>query len=325
MKIVLVGAGGMAMSHVQAYQLLGVKDICAVVDPVLENAKRAAEPFGANIYATVEEMLEKENPDIADICAPSFLHFQYAMTFLERRMHVMCEKPMAHTVKDAETMLETAKKNGVVLMVGQLLRFWPEFVYLKGLIDTGTYGPVRHLEFRRQYGMHPEGWYLNPELCKMVCFEMHIHDADFVNFLFGLPKAIDSIGIEEPDIHMSYVNTRYIYDTEIPMVVQAEGGWSNSTLPFAGGFRATFNRAVLEYADGVLTMYEAGKEPEIIKLTDGSVPHDIVALQKELREFLGAAEGKGEVKTVTPESARDTIRMVSAELESSAKHQPVVF
>lgn len=40
MKIVLVGAGGMAMSHVQAYQLLGVKDICAVVDPVLENAKR---------------------------------------------------------------------------------------------------------------------------------------------------------------------------------------------------------------------------------------------------------------------------------------------
>ena len=46
MKIALVGAGGMAMSHVQAYQLLGVKDICAVVDPVLENAERAAKPFG---------------------------------------------------------------------------------------------------------------------------------------------------------------------------------------------------------------------------------------------------------------------------------------
>ena len=58
MKIALVGAGGMAMSHVQAYQLLGVKDICAVVDPVLENAERAAKPFGANVYTTVEEMLE---------------------------------------------------------------------------------------------------------------------------------------------------------------------------------------------------------------------------------------------------------------------------
>lgn len=326
MKIALVGAGGMAMSHVQAYKLLGFKNICAVVDPVAENAMRAAEQFGAHVYKTIDRMLENEHPDIADICAPSFLHTDFTVRFIKEKIHVMCEKPMAYTVSDADQMIASAKEMGVYLMVGQLLRFWPEYEYLKDSIDNGTYGAVRHIEFKRQYGAHLKGsWYMDPKLCKMVCFEMHIHDADFVNYVFGLPDSVDSIGIEEPDIHMSYINTRYMYKNNTSVLIQAEGGWSDSTLPFAGGYRATFNHVVLEYQGGILMLYEADKEPKQITLTDGSISHDIVALTKELREFLNAVEGKGEIKTVTTESSRDTIRLVTGELLSSAQRKPFAF
>jgi len=326
LKIALIGAGGMAMSHVQAYKMLGVKSICAVVDPVIENAMRAAEPFGAHVYDSVDKMLEFETPDVVDICAPSFLHSEYALLFIKRKIHVLCEKPMAHTVDDANRMIDAAKENGVCLMIGQILRFWPEYEYLKELIDSGTYGEVRHIELKRQYGMHPHGsWYMDPELCKMVCFEMHIHDADFVNYVFGFPDAVDSVGIEEPDIHMSYISTRYLYNDRPSTIIQAEGGWSDSSLPFAGGYRVTFNHAVLEYDKGILMLYESGREPKQINLTDGSIPHDLVALKKELNEFLNAVQGKGQIKTVTPESSRDTIRLVSAELVSSTQRKPFFF
>lgn len=326
MDIVIIGAGGMAGSHKKAYDLMEDAHIIAVVDTVQQNALAISPPEEAEIFSSIDEMLVHTKPDIVDICVPSFLHQEYAIKCMKRGIHVFCEKPMAHSSRDANRMIQTAKDNHVCLMIGQVLRFWPEYEYLKNLIEEEPYGPLRHLQLTRQYGTHPPGsWYMDKNLCKMVCFEMHIHDADFVNYVFGLPGAVDSVGIEEPDIHLSYIHTRYLYDSH-PAIIQAEGGWSDSSLPFAGGFKATFDHAVLLYADGILMLYpHNGRDEQILFPMQDKLSSDIVGVHKELTEFMDCIHNGTESSTVSLRSARDTIYLIEKEMQSAACRKPVVL
>lgn len=317
MRIGLVGTGGMGGNHVEAYQYVKGLEAIAVADTNYAAACAHAEKLGCKAYHNLDEMLDNESLDAVDICVPSFLHTEYAIKCIERGLHVFCEKPMAHSLDDANRMIAALKAHGTKMMVGQVLRYWPEYRYLKDCIDDKRFGPLRFLSLTRQYGMHPKGsWYMNPELCKMVCYEMHIHDTDMVNYLFGIPDAIHSVGCEQPDIHMSYINTHYIYN-DAPFAVVAQGGWNDSTLPWAGGFLAAFEHGTLEYKDGVVTCYAADTAPVTAVLdTLEGVPSEIVGVYQELTDFTDYVEGRRSEAGVTPESARDTIYMVDKECEA---------
>jgi len=317
MKIALVGTGGMGLNHIEAYQYVKGLEVVAVADTQFESAQKYAKQLGCRAYASLDEILENEQPDAVDICVPSFLHTEYTLKCIEKGLHVFCEKPMAHTLAEADKMIEAANAHGVKLMVGQVLRYWPEYQFLKKCIDDQRYGKLCHLSLTRQYGMHPEGsWYMDPNRCKMVCYEMHIHDTDMVNWLFGKPAAIDSIGCERPEIHMSYINTHYLYPGA-GFSVAALGGWNDSTLPWAGGYLAAFEHGTVEYLNGVVTCYPSKTEPfkpdmEVL----AGVPSEIASVYQELVEFVDWIDGKAEGTSVTPESARDTIMMVEKECES---------
>ena len=317
MNIALIGTGGMGSNHVEAYQYCKDITVLAVADVDFESARKYSKKLNCNAYCSLDEVLENERPDAVDICVPSFLHAEYSLKCLKRGIHVFCEKPMAHSVEDADRMLEAARKSGAKLMVGQVLRYWPEYQFLKRCIDNKPYGTLRYLSLTRQYGMHPKGsWYMNPELCKMVCYEMHIHDTDMVNYLFGLPDALHSIGCEQPDIHMSYINTHYIYNGA-DFAVVAQGGWNDSSLPWAGGYLAAFEHGTVAYKDGVVTCYPAEEKPFPAKLeTLEGVPSEIVGVYQELTEFVDLVAGRVEMTGVTPKSARDTIYLVGMECQS---------
>lgn len=326
MKITLVGAGGMGANHIQAFPYVKGLEVMAIVDANLEIAQRYAKQMNCRAYHSLDEMLEHEQPDAVDICVPSFLHTDYALKCIDRGLHVFCEKPMAHTCREADEMIARAAHSGVKLMVGQVLRYWPEYRFLKACIDDQRYGKLCYLSLTRQYGMHPEGsWYLNQDLCKMVCYEMHIHDTDMVNYLFGLPDAVDSVGSERPEIHMSYINTHYLYHGK-GFAVSALGGWNDSTLPWAGGYLAAFEHGTLEYKNGVVTCYPSRTEPFTAQLeTLEGVPSEIVGVYQELTEFVDWIAGRIEKTAVTPQSARNTIFMVEKECESVRTGQRIAL
>jgi len=70
---------------------------------------------------------------MADICTPTSTHKDLVIQCADRGLHVMVEKPMAHTLEDARSMLEAVQRNKGLFMVAQVLRFWPEYAYLKQL------------------------------------------------------------------------------------------------------------------------------------------------------------------------------------------------
>lgn len=221
-------------------------------------------------------------------------------------------------------MIRTAQKKNVKLMVGQVLRYWPEYRYLKECIADQRFGRLRYLSLTRQYGKHPEGsWYMDENRCKMVCYEMHIHDTDMVNYLFGMPDALDCVGCEQPSIHMNYVNTHYIYHNA-DFAVTVQGGWNDSTLPWAGGYLAAFEYGAVEYKDGVVTCYPSKTRPYQPELdTLAGVSSEIVGVYQELKEFGALVSGEIDETTVTPQSARNTILMVEKECEALSKGERV--
>jgi predicted dehydrogenase len=97
-------------------------------------------------------LIERDDIDLIDICVPGNLHAEIAIAALEAGKHVLCEKPLANSVEEAEQMTaaaEAAKANGVYAMCGFSYRRTPALALAKRLVDSGALGPIRHV--RAQY------------------------------------------------------------------------------------------------------------------------------------------------------------------------------
>ena len=93
-------------------------------------------------YTSIDEMLEKEELDILDICLPTYLHVPTAVKAMKKGIHVLSEKPISLKEEDIELAYSTAKENNVCFMIAQVLRFWPEYELIKELYDSGKYGKL---------------------------------------------------------------------------------------------------------------------------------------------------------------------------------------
>ncbi|HEY8500082.1 MAG TPA: Gfo/Idh/MocA family oxidoreductase, partial [Clostridia bacterium] len=167
MKVALIGAGSISSRHITMMKEIGEYQVIAIADPVFSLAKELAEPCGAKAYESIDNLLEDCQPELVDICSPAYLHYEHTLKCLSAGLNVFCEKPMTHTTEEADELIALAKEKGVFYMVGHVLRFWPEYEFLKKMIYKQPYGRLRYALFNRQYGTHrPGSWYMDPEKCK---------------------------------------------------------------------------------------------------------------------------------------------------------------
>ena len=167
-KIGLVGCGSIGAVHYGAYcKLKGVK-IAAVCDldplraenmlqgkPVTGNIPgkkvkpNSFNPAEAAVYTSLDEMLRDPEIDIVDICLPTFLHKEAVIKSAKAKKDILCEKPLALNLKDADQMLAAVKKNKVKFMVAHVIRFWPEYVVLTEYITKQALGKLLELNLQR--------------------------------------------------------------------------------------------------------------------------------------------------------------------------------
>ena len=96
-------------------------------------------------YEDYREMLAAEKPDLVSVCVPNVFHKPMAIAALQHGKHVLCEKPMALTREDCLEMISACEENGVKLMEAFMYRFTTRVRILKGLLDSGAVGEVRHI------------------------------------------------------------------------------------------------------------------------------------------------------------------------------------
>ncbi|SEO16527.1 Gfo/Idh/MocA family protein [Paenibacillus sp. OV219] len=191
-RVAVVGNGAIAIRrHIPEYAANPNVEFVAFVDPVIERAQELAEKYGAEAFASYEEMLSKVKPDAVSVCTPNYLHAPVTIAAANAGAHVLVEKPMASTDEEAAAMIEAASKNGVYLMVGHNQRLMPPHVKAKEILNNGSLGRV--LTFRTSFGHPgPEGWsvdgkgswfFRKPEAIMGAMGDLGVHKSDLIRYL----------------------------------------------------------------------------------------------------------------------------------------------
>jgi len=144
-RVAVVGAGHVAqVAHMPAYKRNPNAELVAVVDDDPVKARRIKDQFGfSEWYEDIGDMLKQSNVDAVDICTPNFLHAPMAIAALRSGRHVLCEKPLARTLAEAEQMVAAAEKYGRYLMVAYNNRYRDDVAALAKLIKGKELGDVQ--------------------------------------------------------------------------------------------------------------------------------------------------------------------------------------
>src|SRR5215468_2837104 len=139
--VAIIGAGFMGSAHAGNYAALGDRvRVSAVCARNQERAARVAAIVGARATVDLDAVLADPEIDAVDVCVPTPAHRDVAERAFDAGKHVFLEKPIALTAEDADAILAAAERSGRMLMVGLVLRFWPEYVALGSLVDSGELG-----------------------------------------------------------------------------------------------------------------------------------------------------------------------------------------
>lgn len=140
LKTVIVGCGKVAHIHAKVMNSLEDTRFAAVFSRSSEKGEAFAGKYGVSAYSHLEEMFEKEKPDIAVICTPHPFHIGPVIEASRRGIHVLVEKPLASNLEDCDRMIEAAEKGGVALGVVFQRRWYPPVRRMKKAIDEGRIG-----------------------------------------------------------------------------------------------------------------------------------------------------------------------------------------
>ena len=327
-RIGLVGAGRMGKVHFDAYKSIPGVKVVAASDVDIENARKRLNDPDVAFYTDLDLMLEKENLDIIDICTPTYLHAEHAVKSLNKGIHTICEKPISLTVDKAQEIVDAAKKNNVFFMVAQVIRFWPEYVYLKKVYDEGTYGKLNQVLFTRIGEMTKtswQDWMRDIDKSGMAPIDLHIHDVDFILHLLGKPKAVTSF-LKQDGKRISWINTHYEYDNGI--MVEAEAAWYDPKFPFSMSYRASFENAVLEYKASKLMLYmndgtSTQIELEEIKADSQLNVGSVNGYFYELEYFVNCVKNNTPPKRITPDESVMSLQIVQKELASAKQGKKI--
>lgn len=334
-RVGVTGLGFMGNMHSKCYQALENVKLAAICDidenklkgdtgaaGNIEGAEQPLDLTGVELYADFDKMLAKANLDAVSITLPTYLHAQYTAKALQAGVNTLCEKPMAPSIEQCEQMREVAQKSGKILQIGHCIRFWPEYVKTKEIIDSGKYGKVKAATFQR-LSLTPtwswENWLMDNAKSGAALLDLHIHDSDYVQYLFGMPKAVCSKGTKGPSGGWDHIVTQYYCDEDC--VITAEGGWIMSP---SFGFEMSFNIIL----DKAVIIYDCTRESafKVCPVDADAFTPQVQAgdgYSREIAHFAKAVAGEAVPEITTPKQSENSVKIILAEKQSADSGEKV--
>ncbi len=313
-RVLIIGFGFMGRKHAEVYATLPGAEVVGLVDSRLDAASLPVTSWGEiPVFRDFASAAAAVDFSVADICLPTDLHGDVAREAFAAGKHVFCEKPIALKTDEASAMIDAARQAGRQFMVGHCIRFWPEYVELKRLVDSGEHGRLLSLVMSRRSGRpaYTAGdWVNKPERCLGAALDLHIHDADFLLHLLGSPETVVSRGLRD-ETGWSSITTQYGYPGR---AITAEGAWNYpEKWGFQMRFSAVFERAALDYdsRDGLmLAVGNAAPVGVAVPPQDG--------YHHELAYFIACLERGEPVAISNGGQALASLELVLTEIESAA-------
>lgn len=329
-RIVIIGAGFMGQTHAHCYRHIANAQLVGICDTDEQKAKPFCDELSCAYYDDFSQLLEKKDIDVIDICLPSFLHEEYVIQAAQKKKHIFCEKPAALSKQSLLNMIQAVNDNKVKLAIGQVVRFWPEYVYAKSQYDKGLFGNVKHV-YASRCSTHPEWskWFKNRQTSGGGLYDLHSHDIDFLCSVFGPVKKVYAIGSKNSSESWNYISTSLTFQNGIN--ASAEAIWEmpknypfSTTLRIVGDIstfehrmKAGTNLENINEAQRTSYWYDNSESPEKLNIE----PYD--AYVKELNCFVTCIEKNLPLEQVDLQSIEAVFSVLDAIEQSLEKGKEI--
>jgi predicted dehydrogenase len=296
MRVGVLGRGFMGRTHLKALAELPDVEVAAESD--------------------IAKVITDSTVDAVDICLPTNLHAPVAIEALRAGKHVLVEKPMAIDKDAAWQMIAQAKKQKRVLMVAQVLRFFPMYVALRELLSSGRTGKPCWAMFRRRCAAPAwAAWMIDPQQSGGGVFDLLIHDVDLCLHLFGKPEGLTATGYEALATGVDVITAELHYSGGLNAVIT--GGWHHpKSYPFSMEYTVVAENGTVEYSSlgcaPTLYLADGGVEMLAMKEQDG--------YRAEIEYFLDCCRRGESPSLCPPEESANAVALALWILESRRRN-----
>ena len=326
MRIGIVGAGFMGTTHAPGWVEAGAQ-IVGFVAETLPEAAPLAEQYGGRVYPDLAAMLP--DVDVVDICTPTHLHHEMVLQAAAAGVQIVCEKPLARTVPQAQEMVAACRKAGVHLLVAHVVRFFPEYALAKARVAAGEIGKPGVVRLSRG-SFRPKkpvgNWFLDERKSGGILMDLMIHDYDYARWIAG---EVESVYAKK----VSLVHPEAGVDYGLAILRHRSGALSH----IAGAWAyppPTFRTHIEIAGDAGLIEFDSADTAPILNLLGKSGPSDSpdVGLPSspvaespyitQIKEFYEALQGK-KTPRLSAADGLAAVQIAQAALESAARGQAI--
>ena len=339
-RVGIAGLGFMGMIHYLAYQKIKGVKVAAMCEQ--DRTRLAGDwrtikgnfgPAGTMMdlsgvakYEQLDEMLADKSLDMIDICLPPAAHAPVAIAALKAGKHVFCEKPIALKASDGVRMVKAADATGKLLMIGQVLPFFPEYAFAHHAIKSGKYGKLLGGYFKRV--ISDPLWLKNfydPDKVGGPMLDLHVHDAHFIRLVCGMPRAVFTTGRMRGDV-AEYFTSQFLFGDPSLVVTATSGVIQQQGRAFCAAYEIHLEKATLLYDFSVLDGQPVVATPLTVLTAKGKVERPVMkssdpvdSFVAELTEATRAVKSGQRSALSDGELARDAVTLCERQTVSLAK------
>lgn len=327
MKVGIIGAGTMGNAHAKAWRESGA-ELFGVSAKNQQSAKQLAELYQTKVFEQYQELLAAV--DIVDICVPTDLHKTMVLEAAAAKKHVVCEKPIALTLDDAEEMIAACDQAGVRLFIAMVVRFFPQYRVAKAALDAGHLGKLGVIRLKRvaYQPIGDEAWFTDEARSGGMIVDLMLHDLDYARSLAGAVKRVyaKSVRASRPDAPGDYALITLGFANGAMALI--EGGWAYPAGTFRTAIDIAGSEGLIEWSsDDSQTIKPLLKSQDASQVSRVGIPVSSHAEDPYVTEIKHAYDAIKNAKPflVTAHDGLEALRLALAAKESLKTGQPVTL
>lgn len=313
LKFGLVGTGGIAQTYSQAFKASNCCDLVAVADVRIAAAEAFAEPFGAAAYDDHMAMAENTELDAVIIATPPNTHPDIATYFMDRGVHVLCEKPLCLSVEEAKRMIDAAEKAGVTFTMASKFRYVEDVVKAKAMVASGVLGEIVQFEnaFTAKVDMSKR-WNADAAISGGgVLMDNGTHSVDIIRYFLGPISevlAVDAGGTQGLSVDE---NIRLMARTADGVIATVDLTWGiNKELPYFISIYGTNGTLHIGWKE---SKYKLNSSPDWVVFGNGY--DKVQAFRSKIENFKNAVLGEEEL-LINADGALASVEAIDAAYRS---------
>jgi predicted dehydrogenase len=328
MKVGIVGVGFMGTTHAAGWAETPA-EIVGFTAETLKEAGALSKQYDTTVYPSLEEMLP--DVDVVDICSPTHLHYEMALKAAAAGKHIVCEKPLARTTRQAKEIVAACQKAGVQLFVAHVVRFFPEYALAQAAVMEGQIGKPGVIRLHRgsYRPKKPAGnWFLDEVKSGGILMDLMIHDYDYARWVAGDVETVLARRVTQrhPEAPVDY--GLVILGHRSGALSHIAGAWAYPPPTFRTHLEIAGDQGLIEFdSDSTapiqnLILKTAGADAPDVALPSSPVSESPYTTQ--IKEFYRAL-ADGMPARVSAADGLAAVQIAEAALESCHTGQPVTL